>query len=182
MEPTTTCNAKTRSGTPCAKSAGAGTDHLGVGRCRLHGGAAPALQLAGVVELARREVAVMGQPLNIEPHEAILECIRVTAGEVQYASEQIAMLDDPLVDTMFGQQLHAWITVRQRAMDRLVMYSATALKAGVEERLVTAAERYASELADTMRRLVVALGHDPADPKVREAMRGTLTLIAGQAA
>jgi hypothetical protein len=35
------CEAKTRSGTPCKKVAGWGTDHLGQGRCRLHGGATP---------------------------------------------------------------------------------------------------------------------------------------------
>lgn len=32
------CGAKTRSGTPCTQRAGWGTDHPGVGRCKLHGG------------------------------------------------------------------------------------------------------------------------------------------------
>lgn len=32
------CNARTRAGTLCKKKAGAGTDHLGEGRCKLHGG------------------------------------------------------------------------------------------------------------------------------------------------
>lgn len=41
-KPTTpTCGAKTRAGTPCKKEAGWGTDHLGEGRCKLHGGATP---------------------------------------------------------------------------------------------------------------------------------------------
>lgn len=35
------CGAKTRSGTPCKKEAGWGTDHLGQGKCKLHGGATP---------------------------------------------------------------------------------------------------------------------------------------------
>ena len=35
---TGTCGAKTRDGTPCAHPAGWGTDHPGVGRCKLHGG------------------------------------------------------------------------------------------------------------------------------------------------
>lgn len=33
------CGAKTRAGTPCKSLAGQGTDHLGTGKCRLHGGA-----------------------------------------------------------------------------------------------------------------------------------------------
>lgn len=35
------CGAATRSGAPCAKQAGWGTDHVGQGKCRLHGGATP---------------------------------------------------------------------------------------------------------------------------------------------
>lgn len=33
-----TCGAKTRAGTPCQQRAGWGTDHVGQGRCKLHGG------------------------------------------------------------------------------------------------------------------------------------------------
>jgi hypothetical protein len=33
-----TCGAKNRKGEPCGKPAGAGTPHVGVGRCRNHGG------------------------------------------------------------------------------------------------------------------------------------------------
>ena len=35
------CGAKTRSGTLCKRPSGWGTDHVGVGRCKLHGGATP---------------------------------------------------------------------------------------------------------------------------------------------
>ncbi|MFW5987868.1 MAG: hypothetical protein ACOCQA_00345 [bacterium] len=36
------CGAKTKgSGEPCQKPAGWGTDHVGVGKCKLHGGASP---------------------------------------------------------------------------------------------------------------------------------------------
>jgi len=33
------CGAKTRAGTPCQQKAGWGTNHVGEGRCKLHGGA-----------------------------------------------------------------------------------------------------------------------------------------------
>ncbi len=32
------CGAKNRTGTPCQQKAGWGTDHVGTGRCKLHGG------------------------------------------------------------------------------------------------------------------------------------------------
>ncbi|HWF25149.1 MAG TPA: hypothetical protein VG275_06870 [Solirubrobacteraceae bacterium] len=87
------CGAKTRKGTPCDHEPGWGTQHPGAGKCRLHGGAEAHAQVNGLVQLARREMAVMGQPLSIEPQEAILECIRIAAGEVSYASERISELD-----------------------------------------------------------------------------------------
>src|SRR5690606_14601494 len=36
---TDVCGAKTRSGSPCQQVAGWGTDQVGTGRCKLHGGA-----------------------------------------------------------------------------------------------------------------------------------------------
>jgi hypothetical protein len=35
------CGAKTRAGTPCNRPAGWGTNHVEVGKCKLHGGATP---------------------------------------------------------------------------------------------------------------------------------------------
>jgi hypothetical protein len=87
------CGARTRKGTQCTRQPGWGTQHLGVGRCRYHGGSEPHAQVNGMVELARREQQVMGRPLSIEPQEAILECIRIAAGEVAYASERISELE-----------------------------------------------------------------------------------------
>jgi len=38
---TDTCDATNRNGDPCGLPAGWGTDHVGKGRCKLHGGASP---------------------------------------------------------------------------------------------------------------------------------------------
>jgi hypothetical protein len=71
-----TCNATNRAGTPCARPAGWGTAHLGVGRCKLHGGNAIAKhgryskmkrhELRGLIE--RHEADP--DPLNILPELA----------------------------------------------------------------------------------------------------------------
>jgi hypothetical protein len=198
------CGAKTKAGTPCKKRAGHGTEHVGEGRCRLHGGASPRAELAGQVTLARREAAVMGVPLDIEPHNAILECIRIAAGEVQYASERIAELDQaeavgPIVTTLtrplsYGKEgesktetakeikheapaLHIWITTRRQAMDRLVQYSAVALKAGVEQRRVELAEQQGQLLAQVIRGILEDLGVSKR-PEVPGIVRRHLSLVA----
>lgn len=179
-----TCGARTRSGGECGRPAGWGTDHVGAGCCKLHGGSTPSAQIAGVVQLATRRAAVMGIPLDIGPHDSLLECIRITAGEVQYASERIAELkaEDAIGgvvtvhrrprryegggesgDTFIEEtktespHLHIWIKVRQQAMDRLVNYSAVALKAGIEERQVRIVERIGEQLSSVFERVLGAI-------------------------
>lgn len=201
-DPMGICGAKTRRGKPCKQPQGHGTGHPGTGRCKLHGGASPQAEVSGAVVLARREAQVMGIPMDLEPHDALLECIRIAAGEVHYASERIVELEPgqavgPVVSTRplkyeKGAEssterveehgppaLHIWIEARHQAMDRLVNYSRIAIAAGIAERQVKLAEGQAEQLAEAMRRLAAALGYDPADPKVREAMRGSLTVIDG---
>lgn len=205
---TVACGAKTRAGRPCLKPAGAGTTHVGVGRCRLHGGASPNAEVAGQVALARREAVVMGVPIDVEPHAAILTCIRIAAGEVQYCSERIAELEPedavgavtirtvrPLKleqgaesshrtveETRFdAPALHIWILARRQATDRLVAYSAAALKAGVEQRRVEIAEQQGQLLVEVIRGVLHDLG--VADhPEAPAVVRHHLTLISARAA
>jgi hypothetical protein len=201
QNPVNKCGAKTRGGKPCQRPAGSGTGHVGTGRCKLHGGASPRAELSGAVHLARREATVMGSPLDVEPHVAILECIRIAAGEVRYASEQIAALepDDAagqVVTTIerFGGEngggsetrhgppaLHIWIAARHQAMDRLVDYSKVAINAGIEERRVKLAESQGALLAQAIRGILAELGVDDR-PEVPAVVRRHLTVIAGHAA
>lgn len=184
--PTEKCGAKTRQGKPCGKVAGWGTSHVGVGRCKLHGGASPNAEVAGAVQLARREAVVMGCPLDIDPHEALLECLRIAAGEVAYASSKVAALEKPTMMTMFGPQLDTWITVRQSAMDRVVTYSKIAIAAGIEERKVRLAEAEGAMLAEVIRLVLDDLGvsHRKELPgilrrRLEEASTGRLRLLQG---
>jgi hypothetical protein len=185
MEPDHLCRGLTTANGYCTKSAGWGTRHVGVGRCKLHGGSAPSSEVAGAIYLARREYQVMGIPINITPLEALLECIRITAGEVAYASNEIARLEpadavgqientvlrprslgkdgedpsEPVQEIRTSDpQLHIWIRVRQLAMDRLVSYSATAIKAGVDIALVQIAEETAQRLALAVAGILADLG------------------------
>lgn len=199
------CGGKTKSGGKCKRPAGAGTGHVGTGRCKNHGGSTPTHELVGAVELARRESAAMGQPLEIEPADALLQCIRIAAGEVQYASGRIADLqpDEIVVSTRqvkarplsLGKEgedqativeevttsnvaeLNLWIQVRHKAMDRLVAFSSVAIKAGLEERRVKIAEQQGELLAQVIRGVLADLG--VADhPEAPNVVRRHLSLAA----
>ena len=201
------CGAKTRTGGTCKRVAGFGTSHVGAGRCKSHGGATRNGELSGNLELAKRDLVVMGREIPIEPADAILLAIRITAGEVAYCCERIAELEEafttvevvktrPLslgaegesasvtveeVTRTTDAKLDGWINARRDAMNRLVAYSAAALKANIEERQVRVAERFGDEIAERMRAFAVAMGHDPADERVRVALRSSLKLIEGGA-
>jgi hypothetical protein len=198
------CGARRKSGGTCQYRAGWGTGHPGVGRCKFHGGASPQAEVSGAVQLARREALVMGGPLDMEPHEALLECIRIAAGEVRYASERIAELEEsdavgPVVSTrplkyekgaesiserVFEEgapAVHIWIEVRHRAMDRLVNYSKIAIAAGIEERRVRIAEQQGNLLAQAIRGILEELGVANR-PEVPTIVRRHLTLVSGQGA
>ncbi len=78
------CGATGRSGTPCKRRAGAGTDHLGIGRCKHHGGSTPTHRAAASKELARRACVTLGVPIDTHPAEALLREVCETAGNVEF--------------------------------------------------------------------------------------------------
>jgi hypothetical protein len=137
------CGAKTRGGGKCKKQKGWGTNHLGSGRCKLHGGNTS----SGEASAAKEAALIMGEALDIEPHEALITCVRIAAGEVAYCSREIAGLEKATEPTAFGAVLNIWIKTRQVAMAQLAKYSKMALDAGVAERQVQLAERYGEMLA-----------------------------------
>ena len=147
------CAAKTRSGTPCQNPAGMRTEHVGYGTCYLHGGCMPNHVLAAARAEAHQSAAVfMGPALDVEPHEALLWCIRLAAGQVEYAQRRVAGLrdDDAFEETVGGRQLTAWVRVQQESMERLARFSKMALDAGVEERRVRLSERFGEAIASVL--------------------------------
>lgn len=74
--PAERCGARTRHGGPCQQVAGFGTDHVGVGRCKFHGGATPSRhgRYSTIKRTALRELIAQHEadpePLNILPELA----------------------------------------------------------------------------------------------------------------
>lgn len=66
------CGAKTRGGDPCQNAAGKGTDHVGVGRCRFHGGATP-IKHGRYSKVSQVRVADLMEQLTADPDPFDLE-------------------------------------------------------------------------------------------------------------
>jgi hypothetical protein len=148
----------------------------------LHGGRSPGGKQAAAKQEAEQQVAtVMGIPIDVDPMDALLWCVRISAGEVAYASWKVEQLeeDDAVIapvervtrdatgehaesyteeKTSNIVEMNIWIRVRQGAMDRLAKFSKMAVDAGVAQRQVEMAEGAGGELAVAIREILDALG------------------------
>jgi len=95
----------------------------------------------------------MGCPIEMNPVEAIIWCIRISAGEVQWLSEQIAKLDkeDWIENTVIGKQMNLFVRERKEAQYRLFKFSRDAISLGLAERAIKLAEMYGEVLARFMK-------------------------------
>lgn len=145
--PTAVCGAKKRGGGKCQKTAGWGTPHTGIGRCKLHGGSVPTHIKAAATEEYR---TLMGKPIEINPLDALIWCIKIRAGEVKWLSDRMHELDEKqwIEDTMVGKQFHLYARERRAAMADLARYSQMAISLGLAERAVKLAETYGEMLAN----------------------------------
>jgi hypothetical protein len=150
------CGALTNAGGECKQPAGAGTNHLGVGRCSHHTGNAPNTRKNAIMQEA---VVFMGAPKDINPLDAILWCIRITAGEVEWLSTEIAKVPMELwiEQTYVGKQMNVLQRSRADAQDRLVRYSRDAVQLGLAERAVRLAENFGALIARLLENIAAEL-------------------------
>lgn len=205
------CGAKrTRNGgTPCTQPAGWGTEHVGIGPCKLHGGSTSAHVARAAKVQAQMHAVTMGAPVDIDPHEALLWCVRTAAGEVAYCNAMVAAIDPdaatgaqlqrkvrPLKGeygeesmsqlaeekTYTDPRLHIWITTRHGALERLAKFSKMALDAGVAERQVQLAEQWADVLGQAIGNILVGLKLTSAQQQLApELVRANLAVLEGTA-
>jgi hypothetical protein len=150
------CGAKKKNGEPCRAFAGQGTEHAGVGRCRWHLGNTEAHRKHAVKLKAEQEVqkarGVFGQKIPVEPTEAMLSVLHLSAGQLAWLHDELAEQEDKR--SFDGQVLmRLWNDER----DRVARISKAALDAGVAERHIKLAERYGEAIATVLR----AIFYDP---------------------
>lgn len=188
----------------CGNVAGYRTSHPGIGHCYECGGATPAGEVYAERIAAKRHLEEFGREVDIEPHQALLWAIRISAGEVEAAEERVRALEEnELLETpeesvdrpakgeygleedsirvsetkKLQRKLNEWIRIRNEAMDRMVRYSSAALKSGLEERLVRIAEVQGKLMAEAVQGILKDLGvldH----PKAAQVVRYHLTAIS----
>lgn len=165
------CGAPKRQGEgSCTRPAGWGTDHVGIGKCKLHGGSTPSHQRNAQRVRAERDVELFGARRDVHPAEALLELVQWTAGEVDYWRQEVRRLEaheltwgvtkvkeggDDRGTTEEAKPAIQYAMLVD-ASNRLERYSASALKAGADEAMVRIAESLGGQLAGVLQSFAAA--------------------------
>lgn len=143
------CGAQKRGGGKCQLAAGWGTPHPGIGACKMHGGSVP----NHVKAAAKAEYRLLlGNPIECSPEEALMRCIHIRSGEIQWLTARMGELDkkDWVEDTLVGKQFHIYARERQAAMRDVARFAQMAISMNIEERRVRLAEMYGEMLANLL--------------------------------
>lgn len=152
--------------------AGWGTDHPGMGCCKLHGGNTPAHQTAAVVAgnlvKAKRAAGQLGIGVSyeVDPREALLGELYRTAGMVAFYEAVIngehPDYAEPVELTKLtlynGEQPSVWLTMYEKERDRLAKVAKMCIDVGLAERQIRIAETQAMMIVTVMRRIFDDLG------------------------
>lgn len=151
------CGAKKRQGEGnCTRPAGWGTDHVGIGRCKLHGGKTRNHNKAAEPAMARRQAAELGLQIETTAEDALIHALWEAEGNLAFYREQVQELHGVTYwERSQGYGKDAEPYDAKQAVDPLVelyhraeQWRATVaerlLKANVDERRVRLAERDAT--------------------------------------
>lgn len=195
------CGARKKQGEGrCTQAAGWGTDHPGVGACKLHGGKMRNHRVAAQVQATEEAVRTYGLRLDISPTDALLDEVQWTAGHVAWLRARIQELETealgwgvtkvedhgatefPGVNTTESAAPPVLLELYQRERKHLVDVCKAAIVAGIEERRVKLAEQQGALLAGVIQRILADLALSPEQQaRVGEVVPRHLRLVAGAA-
>ena len=181
------CGAKKRQGSGhCRRPKGWGTDHVGIGACKLHGGTTSSHGVAAKRKAALDAAELYGLPRAIDPHEALFEELHRTAGHVSWLTMMIQELNgaDDLhgpvgggVDSHPKTEARIWIRLHQEERAHFVRVAKTCIEVGIAEREVRLAEQQGELIASVLVGTLQAFDIDPRSRRAREVIREQLSNV-----
>lgn len=162
-------------GVTCKRVAGAGTSHLGTGRCSRHFGNSPNHKAGAEKELAQQAVERYGLAVDVDPAVALMRAVATSYGSVLYLEAKVAALAEPWSEDKPHVAWQMLMAERKHHAD----VCRDALRAGVERRAIELAEDKARQAVALMNAFAEAMGWDPLDAEVRKAGRKALGAIGG---
>jgi hypothetical protein len=145
---------------PCMHTAGWGTQHKGLGPCKLHGGNLPGVTAHYISIQEKKNMALYGDPVEIDPHAAVLNVLHRTAGHVQWLFNKIQALEEQEGDmtlqqyTAMGIKASVWVEMYERERLLLMKAAKNAVDMGVSERQVQLAEEQGKMIAMILQQFI----------------------------
>ena len=153
------CGAKRKQGdgTPCQKEAGWGTDHLGFGPCRVHGGSTASHRKAASQEMARAMARADLGEIDITALDAADYTVRREMAVAMFCRSMQAPHDVGSESWLF------WFEQERTSRRDLRQTWKMATDAGVADRLARIAERQASTISLALDEALATLSLSTAD-------------------
>lgn len=168
------CNAVARSrpGGRCLRSAGWGTDHLGEGNCKQHGGNTPSGRKHAQQKMAAAASATYGLPIEISPTLALMQEVWRTQGHVAWLAEVVKTIDQDglvwgLAEDVVGGKNHGktfkaapniWLNLYREERKHLAAVTRDAIKAGIEQSRLELEQQRAAAISTAFFGTLDALG------------------------
>jgi hypothetical protein len=161
------CGAQKRQGRPgetCTFVAGWGTEHVGFGHCRLHGGNTRTQRAGAREQMVDAEARQVLAALDVTPVGDPFAALSRLAGQVLAWQAAISSIVNDLGDRLRyegasgSEQLRAEIALYERAMDRTGHVLGMIAKLNIEDRMARVTERQADALVTALEAALAAAG------------------------
>lgn len=177
---------KHQGGGTCTQVAGWGTDHVGEGPCKLHGGNTPNVAKGAKLALLERQAReLFGATVpDSPPVDNPLAAYAELAGRVLAWMRLMDSLLDELTgvgyrDQRNGEQVHAAVQLYERAMDRSNQVLSSYARLKIDERLVAITEAQKQIVLGAIDAALNELGLDGEDrAKAIQAVARHLRILA----
>lgn len=131
------CNANRRQAPGlCRKPAGWGTDHVGFGFCRNHGGSTRTHRVAAVTEQAQQQLARLDVAPVADPLTALAEIAGQVIGFKDVLAARVNALSAIRFEDVKGaEQLRSEVALFERSLDRCEKFLTSMARLNIDERL-----------------------------------------------
>lgn len=150
--------------TYCTLSAGWGTDHLGTGRCKFHGGNTKTQRAGARKVQADQEVRAMLAQLDVQPVDDPLTALSLAAGQIVAWQQAVAATVNRLGEDGIryegaagAEQLRAEVGMYERAMDRVEKVLSGIARLDIDARLARIEEEKARIIMEAVQAGLAAI-------------------------